>query len=59
MKGIILIRCSGKRNIFFGKEKEWVSNFGVMFNKTAIEVAETKERLKVFEFFRNRPLSDA
>ena len=29
-----------------------------MFDKTAIEVAETKERLKVFEFLRDRPLGD-
>ena len=31
----------------------------VMFNKTAVEVTEAKERLKVFKLFRYRPLYDS
>ena len=36
-----------------------MSNFGVMFYKTVIEVAKTKKRLKVFEFLWDRPMGDA
>ena len=36
-----------------------MSNFGVVFDKTVIEVAETKKRLKVFKFLWDWPLGDA
>ena len=58
MKGVFLVSRPGVRSFFFIKSKERTGYGRVMFDKTAVEVTEAKEGLKVFKIFRDRPLCD-